>query len=78
MRFRLTQDVASAGLLDITNNETVTWLRGRLRAVSDALGGDDNVVFYVDSGNAFHTPTYFQVICILVYFYNCFSPFKGL
>lgn len=53
------QDVKSAALLDITNEQTVSWLKGKLSALTRELGAK-NVAFFVDSGNAFHTPTYFQ------------------
>ena len=51
----------SAALLDITNEQTVEWLKGKLSALARELG-EKNVAFFVDSGNAFHTPTYFQVM----------------
>ncbi len=58
------QDVSSAGMLDITGEPTVSWLRSKLRELSSSLSAagasPDAVVFYVDSGNAFHMPTYFQ------------------
>ena len=59
------QDVPSAGLLDVTNNKTLLWLGRQMRNLVETLGGGNgkevNTAFYVDSGNAFHTPTYFQV-----------------
>ncbi len=58
-------------MLDITNADAKSWLREQLRelleSVAEADGGrrrgaaKERVVFYADSGNAFHMPTYFQV-----------------
>lgn len=53
------QDVASAALLDITNNRTAKWLKRQMQRLTAELG--TRTVFYVDSGNTFHTPTYFEV-----------------
>jgi hypothetical protein len=51
------KDVPVAALLDITNADTVSWLRGKLRALA---GGDaSEAVFFLDTGNTFHTPHYF-------------------
>ena len=51
------QDVPVAALLDITNNRTVSWLKSRLSELHAETG--DDVVFYVDTGNTFHTPHFF-------------------
>lgn len=52
------KDVPSAGLLDITSNHTVTWLKSQLRALTSI--DPDNVLFYLDTGNTFHMPTYYE------------------
>ena len=51
-------DVRSAALLDITNNATMFWFRKKLRFLSNQL--NDQVLFYLDIGNTFHVPTYFE------------------
>jgi len=51
------KNVPAAALLDITNNQTVSWIKSRLRDVVSAM---PSVVFFVETGNAFHTPHYFQ------------------
>ncbi|KAL9697493.1 hypothetical protein quinque_000934 [Culex quinquefasciatus] len=51
------KSLASAGVLDITNNETVPWLRNQLAKLSETIGIDS---FYVDFGNAFNIPRYYQ------------------
>ena len=58
------KDVPSAALLDVTNNDTVYWLKGRLREVA---GGLKNTVFFLDTGNTFHTPYYFTFKVYLLY-----------
>ena len=52
------QDVASAGLLDVTANHTVTWLKDKLRALKAI--DPENILFYLDTGNTFHIPTYYN------------------
>ena len=54
------QDVTSAGLLDVTDNSTVAWLKDQMQDLLNQLGRQDSF-FYVDCGNTFHTPTYFEV-----------------
>ena len=64
------QDVVSAGLLDITSNISAKWFRNQLKAViqnahvgdpNDFLSNQDNdILFYLDTGNTFHTPTFYQ------------------
>ena len=44
-------------MLDITNDDTVTWLKSKLSKLREETG--DDVVFYLDTGNTFHTPHYF-------------------
>lgn len=51
------KNVPAAALLDITNNSTKTWLKARLREVVREM---PSVVFFVETGNAFHTPHYFE------------------
>jgi hypothetical protein len=53
------KDVSSAGLLDITSNHTVTWYKSKLLNL-EALGDKSNILFYLDTGNTFHTPTYYK------------------
>ena len=45
-------------MLDITNPSAVAWLQIRLTMLQ-AVTGDD-VVFYRDTGNTFHTPHHFS------------------
>ena len=47
-----------AALLDITNTKTVVWLKNKLSQLKNETG--DDVVFYIDTGNTFHTPHYFS------------------
>lgn len=56
---QILQDVSTVAILDITNKETEAWLRNKLTTLKNSLG--ENVVFFVDSSNAFHMPTYFEV-----------------
>jgi len=51
------KDVPAAALLDVTNNETVAWFKQRLTHLHKQLR---TAVFFLDSGNTFHTPHYFQ------------------
>ncbi|XP_021930514.1 uncharacterized family 31 glucosidase KIAA1161 isoform X2 [Zootermopsis nevadensis] len=51
------KDVASAGMLDITNNITVPWLQARLKAVVDKYHID---AFYLDVGTAYDMPHYYR------------------
>jgi len=52
------KDVPVAALLDITNTKTVVWLKNKLSQLKNETG--DDVVFYIDTGNTFHTPHYFS------------------
>ena len=52
------QDVASAGLLDVTANHVVTWLKDKLQALKAI--DPENILFYLDTGNTFHIPTYYK------------------
>ena len=53
------KDVPSAALLDITSNDTVAWIKSQLR---DLLALDpENILFYLETGNTFHMPTYYKV-----------------
>ena len=66
----------SVAMLDITNNETVSWLNGKLEGLRKSLSFDDgidpmngknsnshlpNVAYVVDSGSFENLPAYFQV-----------------
>jgi len=51
------KDVPVAALLDITNNKTVAWLKTKLSALIAEDASD--AVFFLDTGNTFHTPHYF-------------------
>ena len=66
----------SVAMLDITNNETVAWLNGRLDGLSKSLSFDDGIdpmiennsnshlphlAYFVDSGSFENLPAYFQV-----------------
>ena len=53
------KDVQSAGLLDITSNKSVTWLRSALKNLTEL--NPDNILFYLETGNTFHMPTYYKV-----------------
>lgn len=44
-------------MLDITNEDSVDWLKSKLSKLREETG--DDVVFYLDTGNTFHTPHYF-------------------
>lgn len=46
-----------AALLDITNPRAVSWLQSQLSQLQTVTGED--VVFYLDTGNTFHTPHHF-------------------
>ena len=56
------KDVASAGLLDITSNKSVTWLKSALRNLAHL--DSENILFNLDTGNTFHMPTYYKVSAI--------------
>ena len=62
--------MTSAALLDITNKRAVEWLKVQLKKLVQLLG--DDLAFYVDGGNTFHTPTYFEVSILLS------APLKAL
>eukprot|EP00092_Neocalanus_flemingeri_P006045 GFUD01006514.1.p1 GENE.GFUD01006514.1~~GFUD01006514.1.p1 ORF type:complete len:810 (-),score=153.12 GFUD01006514.1:109-2538(-) len=52
------KDVPVAALLDITNNKTVAWLKSKL---SSLIAQDaSEAVFFLDTGNTFHTPHFFS------------------
>ena len=62
----------SVAMLDITNNETVAWMGGRLDNLIKSLPSNEmtmvnknsqlpNVAFFVDSGSFENLPAYFQV-----------------
>jgi len=46
-------------LLDITLKETREWLKEKTKALVESLDGKVSIL--VDSGNALHTPMYFEV-----------------
>ena len=61
-------------MLDITNKETISWLRHRLEKLMNSLTENEeteygkklmlpDVVFFVDAGTSENLPTYFQVCC---------------
>lgn len=52
------QDTAVVALLDITNNDTIAWLRGKLRSLLASVGRE--AVFVLQTGNTFHTPHYYS------------------
>ncbi|XP_053693350.1 myogenesis-regulating glycosidase [Sabethes cyaneus] len=56
------KSLASAGVIDITNNATVTWLKDKLQKIVENLGIDS---FYLDFGNAFNIPRYYQCSSML-------------
>ncbi|XP_058455763.1 myogenesis-regulating glycosidase isoform X1 [Malaya genurostris] len=56
------KSLASAGVIDITNNETVSWLKDKLKKLTESIGIDS---FYVDFGNAFSIPRYYQCSSML-------------
>ncbi|KAJ9599273.1 hypothetical protein L9F63_010275, partial [Diploptera punctata] len=49
--------VASAGMLDITNNNTVPWLQAKLKALVDKYHID---AYYLDLGTAYDIPHYYH------------------
>ncbi|XP_055603600.1 myogenesis-regulating glycosidase isoform X2 [Uranotaenia lowii] len=51
------KSLASAGVLDITNNATIPWVRNHLQKITETLGIDS---FYIDFGNAYSMPRYYQ------------------
>ncbi|XP_040580468.1 myogenesis-regulating glycosidase isoform X2 [Lepeophtheirus salmonis] len=51
-------NIPSTAFLDITNNMTVQWLQTRLEKLSKTLNNE--ALFYLDIGNTFHVPTYFN------------------
>ena len=67
----------SVAMLDITNNDTVSWLSERLDILTNSLSSYDtsrdgqnsglpDVAFFVDSGSFENLPAYFQVIATLM------------
>jgi len=52
------KDVPVAALLDITNNKTTTWLKSKLSTLISQDASE--AVFFLDTGNTFHTPHYFS------------------
>ena len=54
------KDVASAGLLDITSNNSVKWLKSALKNLKKL--DSENILFNLDTGNTFHMPTYYKVM----------------
>lgn len=52
------KDVASAGLLDITSNNSVKWLKSALKNLKKL--DSENILFNLDTGNTFHMPTYYK------------------
>lgn len=57
------KSLASAGVLDITNNDTIPWLRNKLQKITESFGIDS---FYLDVGNAYNIPRYYQCSSTLV------------
>lgn len=57
------KSVASAGVLDITNNDTIPWLKNQLQKIVEPIGIDS---FYLDFGNAYSMPRYYQCATTLV------------
>ncbi len=59
------QDAATVALLDLTREDSLDWFKGRLTELLAELGQDggreEDVLFYLNTGNSHHTPTYFQV-----------------
>jgi alpha-glucosidase (family GH31 glycosyl hydrolase) len=51
------KDVASAGMLDVTNNRTVPWIQAKLKALVDQYHID---AFYLDVGTAYDMPHYYR------------------
>ncbi|XP_065094413.1 myogenesis-regulating glycosidase-like isoform X2 [Ochlerotatus camptorhynchus] len=51
------KSLASAGVLDITNNATIPWLKDQLKKITETIGIDS---FYLDFGNAYNMPRYYQ------------------
>lgn len=51
------KSLASAGVLDITNNATIPWLKEQLQKITETIGIDS---FYLDFGNAYNMPRYYQ------------------
>lgn len=50
-------NVASAGMLDVTNNRTVPWIQAKLKALVDRYHID---AFYLDTGTAYDMPHYYR------------------
>ena len=42
----------------MTANHTITWLKSKLKALKDI--DPENILFYLDTGNTFHIPTYYK------------------
>ncbi|KAF4532919.1 hypothetical protein B566_EDAN015631 [Ephemera danica] len=49
--------VLSAGVIDVTKNQSAQWLQGQLRALMDNYAID---AFYLDLGSAYDMPHYYQ------------------
>ena len=65
----------SVAMLDITNNDTVSWLSQRLDILTSSVSSSGSsrgsqafdlpeVAFFVDSGSFENLPAYFQVIIV--------------
>ncbi|XP_062563170.1 myogenesis-regulating glycosidase isoform X2 [Armigeres subalbatus] len=57
------KSLASAGVLDITNNDTIPWLKNQLQKIVEPIGIDS---FYLDFGNAYSMPRYYQCSTTLI------------
>lgn len=51
--------VDSAGVLDVTNNQSIPWLQQKLRAVSAKYNINS---FYLDLGSAYNMPHYYKCV----------------
>lgn len=51
------KSLGSAGVLDVTNNETIPWLHKKLKNVLEKYKFD---AFYLDFGTAYNIPRYYQ------------------
>ena len=65
----------SVAMLDITNNDTISWLSQRLDILTSSVSSSGTsrdsqdsdlpeVAFFVDSGSFENLPAYFQVIIV--------------
>ena len=68
----------SVAMLDITNNDTISWLSQRLDVLTSSVSssstsrGSQNsdlpeVAFFVDAGSFENLPAYFQVIIVDIF-----------